>query len=170
VIGTSSRVSVVASTGRAFRAQVVARDPELDLAAVHAELEVPAVLPVAETDAGLGDHVFAIRAQLTGPRAAEGLVVEQRALGADFLLATSVQVERGNSGGPLVNDRGEVVGIMIRSSSERPGTAATLSFAVKSSSARKALAMLPEARAPGPRDRAGAIERARRASCMVLAR
>jgi serine protease Do len=118
----------------------------------------------------IGDRVFTIRGVAGGQEVAEGTVVEQRALGSEFLLGISARVERGNSGGPLVDDRGQVVGVMTRRRSDPAGAAAKLSFAVKSSSARRAFEMLPAATAAAKRDRPAAIDLARRASCMIIVR
>lgn len=56
----------------------------------------------------------------------------------EFLQGTSAQVERGSSGGPLVNEHGAVVGVMTMRRDTSSGEAARLSFAVKASSTRKA--------------------------------
>jgi S1-C subfamily serine protease len=114
--------------------------------------------------------VFALRATTSGPQLADGFIVESRALGREFLLGTSALVERGSSGGPLVNEHGEVVGVMTKRRDAPSGEATRLSFAVKTSSARPVFGVLPPRRNPAPLDRLDAIRRARRASCLIIAR
>ena len=171
VVKNARRISVIDSVGHRSRAKILEQDERLDLAMMEArDFDAPAVLPVADNDAVLGDHVVAIRVLLSGPQVTEGSIVEQHALGMEFLLGTSAQVERGSSGGPLVNEHGEVVGVMTKRRDAPSGEAAKLSFAVKSSSARKAFRRLPIERNATPIDRRDAIDRAQRASCMIFAR
>lgn len=171
VVENAHRIYVVDSTGHSFRAEILAQDERLDLAAMQPhDVAPPAILPIAVNDAALGDRVFSIGVLTSGQRMAEGSIVEQHALGLEFLQATSAQVERGNSGGPLVNDNGEVVGIMTKRRDDSSGKAQRLSFAVKSSSAREAFGVLPIANDPAPLDRLAAIERAHRASCLIVIR
>jgi S1-C subfamily serine protease len=151
VVGHADRVFAVDATGRRFWAQILARDERLDLATMQAQgIEAPAILSIASRDAALGERVFAIGALASGPRTSEGAIVEQHALGAEYLLGTSAEVVRGNSGGPLIDETGVVVGIMTRRRNDDSGRAGKLAFAVKASSARAAFAALPAAAAPLP--------------------
>ena len=175
VVNRSHRIHVIDSTGRKSRTEIIARDERLDLAMLQTYVLVaPDVLPIAIDDAVLGDHVVAIRALIADRRLIEevmaGVIVEPRALGMEFLLGTSAAAEHGSSGGPLVNENGEIVGGMTKRRDAPSGEATRLSFAVKTSSTRKAFGMLPAGTNPPPLDRAGAIQRARRASCLVIAR
>lgn len=169
VIKGAHHINVFDSTGRRLRAEILDRDVSLDLALMQTHgPSMPEVLPIAVNDAVPGDHVFAIRALPAGPQLAEGSIVEERALGMEFLQGTSAPVERGGSGGPLVNERGEVVGVMTRRRDAPSGPATQLSFAVRISSARTVFGTLPTGSHPAPLDRRGAIERTRRASCLLV--
>jgi serine protease Do len=169
VVKNAHHINVFDSTGGRLRAEILERDVRLDLALMQTHgPSVPEVLPIAVNDAVPGDHVFAIRARTSGPQLVEGSIVEQHALGMEFLLGTSAQVERGSSGGPLVNEHGEVVGVMTKRREAPSGQATRLSFAVTMSSARAVFGTLPAGSHPAPLDRRGAIERARRASCLII--
>jgi S1-C subfamily serine protease len=171
LVRNAHRIFVIDSMGRSSRVEVVERDERLDLAAIQTYAAVaPWVLPVAIRDPAVGDRVFAIRALKQGRELIEGSIVLQRALGQDYLVGASLIVERGESGGPLVNDRGEVVGVMVKRRNDPTGAPERLSFAVKASDARRMLGALPLEADPPPGDRVGAIDRARRASCFLLAR
>src|SRR5262245_4897166 len=133
LVRNAHRIFVIDSKGRSSRVDVVERDERLDLATLQTRpgmaAPVPGVLPVAVQDPAIGDRVFAIRALKYGQELVEGSIVSSRALGQDFLVGTSLIVEIGESGGPLVNDRGEVVGVMVKRRNEPSGGPARLSFA-----------------------------------------
>ncbi|HWN14800.1 MAG TPA: trypsin-like peptidase domain-containing protein [Candidatus Dormibacteraeota bacterium] len=102
-------VTVVLADGRACGARLVARDPRRDLAALVVDATG---LPAAEIgDSGalrVGELVLAVGNPLGLVRAlSAGLVhaVGPRAIHADLRLAP------GNSGGPLADARGRVVGL-----------------------------------------------------------
>ena len=107
------RVSLV--DGDEMQAKVVDDDKELDLAM----LKVDATLPVAATpsdflDAQVGDDVYAVGC----PRkmnfsVARGMVsFVGRKVDGHYYVQASLPTNDGNSGGPVVNDRGEVIGVM----------------------------------------------------------
>lgn len=104
-----SDVAVVLWDGRARPARLVARDPERDLAALVVEA---GGLPAAEIGASaalrVGEVVLAVGNPFGLARAlSAGLVhaVDGRVIRADLRLAP------GNSGGPLADARGRVVGL-----------------------------------------------------------
>lgn len=102
-------VTVVLADGRSWSARLVARDPQRDLAALVVDASG---LPAARIgDSGalrVGELVLAVGNPLGLVRAlSAGLVhaVGPRAIHADLRLAP------GNSGGPLADARGHVVGL-----------------------------------------------------------
>lgn len=101
--------------GRVFRAQVIARDDERDLAALA--LEGAAGLPViAPADMGQlvpGQWVLAVGHPWGVRHAVSGGVVigrQRDERGLDWVLV-DVQLRPGNSGGPLVDSAGRLVGV-----------------------------------------------------------
>jgi serine protease Do len=112
-----SRVQVVVHDGRIFDAEVVKRGRELDLALLRIE-EAPGDLPAAPVgDSGalrVGQLVYAIG----HPWGRLGAVTAGIVSGLDVVrggkaryVQSDVALAPGNSGGPLLNARGEVVGI-----------------------------------------------------------
>ena len=122
VVEGAQRITVALSDGRDFPAEIVGRDPVTDLAVIRIEAEglVPARL--GESAAlEVGSDVVAIGHALDldgGPTVSKGVVSAlDRTLQADRqttmagLIQTDAAINPGNSGGPLVNSRGEVIGI-----------------------------------------------------------
>jgi S1-C subfamily serine protease len=85
----------------------------------------------------------------------------------------TVPVQGGNSGGALLNQRGEVVGVITTTAAQRAFVAATgrppqnVNWAVKSEYALLLLDELPAPSAAATRE--GAIDRALGATCLVEA-
>jgi len=96
--------------GRRLRARVVRRAPALDLAALQVEGDLgEGRITVGDSDTlRVGDLVVAVGNPM-GERNAPSLGIVASA--ADDVLRLSITLRPGNSGGALVNARGEVVGI-----------------------------------------------------------
>ncbi len=101
-------------------ARIVARDEELDLAMLQAYVDPPvAVAPLApRSDLRMGDAVFALGSP-AGPKLAaslsRGILSSDgpRRFGDLRLLQHDAAINPGSSGGPLLNARGEVVGVNV---------------------------------------------------------
>lgn len=120
VIGDSTEVSVRLSNERTVKAKVVGTDPRTDLAVikikVKEELPKPAKLGDSEK-LKIGEWVVAAGASFgldntitAGIVSAKGRALSGGSQYEDFI-QTDAAINPGNSGGPLVNLRGEVVGI-----------------------------------------------------------
>lgn len=118
VIHDASGVRVRLADEREFDAEVVGRDPKLDLALLR--LKGASGLPVAPLGTSeqlrVGEHVLAVGNPFgLGHTVTLGIVsAKARAIGAgpyDDFIQTDASINPGNSGGPLFNWRGEVVGI-----------------------------------------------------------
>jgi S1-C subfamily serine protease len=114
VIAGLDQIVVSFSDGASFDATVVESDPKLDLALLRIATDrVPAVEPAAVTSVKLGDDVFAFGA----PRKmafslSRGMVsYVGRAFDGVYYLQTDLAMNGGSSGGPVLNDRGQVVAL-----------------------------------------------------------
>lgn len=126
-------------TGNVYASRVIGRDPILDLAllALPKELEHLAEAPLAE--ATVGEIVFAIGFPFGVRNVSYGIITSKELVGAMFLLSQA-PLNSGNSGGPLLNVKQEVVGI---NTAYRP-QANLYSFSIPSAYVRKILPQLVE--------------------------
>ncbi len=120
VIDDAEQVQVLID-GREFEAEVKGTDPATDLALLKIDaLDLP-VLPLGDSDAlRVGDWVMAIGSPqaLTNSVTVGVVSAKQRRINIseatnsfENFIQTDAAINFGNSGGPLVNLRGEVVGI-----------------------------------------------------------
>ncbi len=123
VVEDATLVAVVMSDGRRLEVEVVGRDPLTDLAVLKLDLdEVPelVVTPLGDTEAlRIGEWVIAIGNPLglegsvtVGVVSAKGRTLRVTdSVTLEDLVQTDAVINPGNSGGPLLNLRGEVIGI-----------------------------------------------------------
>ena len=112
------RAKVMLADGRTFDAELVARDVDKDLAALSIDADGLAALPLGDSESLMpGQFVIA----MGHPRginnvATAGIVMGEGARhlkvsNAQSLLAVNLSLRPGNSGGPLVDTEGRLVGI-----------------------------------------------------------
>jgi serine protease Do len=149
VIDGAERITVKLTDGRTFRAQVVGSDPETDIAVikVDAETSLPHAALGNSDDLRVGEWVCAIGNPLAYEHTVTVGVVSfiGRKLfdtSLDNYIQTDAAINFGNSGGPLINMRGEVVGINSAISRQ----ASSIGFAVPINQAR---AILPQLKSIG---------------------
>ena len=117
VVEGAETVQVKLSDGRELTAKVVGRDPKTDLALLKVEatglpvigLGDSAALQVGEPVMAIGNPFGLEQTVTTGIVSATG-----RVIGAgpyDDFIQTDTSINPGNSGGPLINARGQVIGI-----------------------------------------------------------
>ena len=140
-------LTVILTTGEALSAYLVASDEQQDLALLYVENgDMPAVNWGDSEQVRPGEWVVAIGSALGDfPNSVTVGVVSgvNRALELDDmviegLIQTDAAINKGNSGGPLVNLEGEVIGIntFIIRESQRSGVAEGIGFAIPSTLAR----------------------------------
>jgi S1-C subfamily serine protease len=136
-------------------AQIIGRDPGNDLAVIRVD-DPSGLVPVQFSAAGsttVGEDVVAIGFALDldgGPSVTRGIVsgldrtLETNDGALNDLIQTDAAISSGNSGGPLVNSAGEVVGINTAVARSGPEIAATnIGFAI---SADEALPVIEQLR------------------------
>jgi serine protease Do len=120
VIEDGQKITVVLHDGREFEAKVVGSDSLSDVAVLKIQATDLEALPVGDsTTQEVGDWVLVIGNPLglrvtatTGIISATGVFLERgNGLFTEELIQTDAAVNPGNSGGPLLNLSGEVIGI-----------------------------------------------------------
>lgn len=118
VVEGAETVTVKLSDGRSFDATVIGSDPMTDIALLKIETDVdlPAVRFGQSGDMRVGDEVVAVGNPFgLGGTVTTGIVsATSRNINSgpyDDFIQTDAAINRGNSGGPLFNNAGEVVGV-----------------------------------------------------------
>ncbi len=132
VVQGSTSVIVRLSSGQAVNGRVEADSPEFDLAVVRVDAAPPdhRVLPLGTVSSVRpGQEVIAIGLALGvfQNSVTRGIISAVRRTDRTVLLQTDAAINPGNSGGPLLNRRGEVIGI---NTMKAAGNAEALGFAV----------------------------------------
>lgn len=110
VVGDSPTVDVVLSSGkRTIPGRVTKIDAKCDVAEVEVStpgvpLAITATLPQSE------DVVYAVGSPIGGPVLSRGIVQNV----SSFEITTTVPVDFGSSGGPLINDENQVIGLVVQ--------------------------------------------------------
>jgi serine protease Do len=119
VVEGSNRIIVGLQSGEKFRGTVVGIDEETDVAVIKidATRDLPAVILGDSNAAQVGDWVLAIGSPFGLDQTVTAGIISKKERETPFFtsfqrfLQTDAAINRGNSGGPLVNMRGEVIGI-----------------------------------------------------------
>ena len=127
---SDTSIEVKTSDGKTFKATVLGKDKELDIAVIKIDAHHLPFAKLGDSDAmRIGEWVVAIGNPLgLEHTVTQGIVsAKGRKLmgGLESFLQTDAAINRGNSGGPLLNLRGEVIGIntMIRADGQNIGFA-----------------------------------------------
>ena len=142
VVGKASSIEVKLADGRRLKGEVVGTDPQTDLAVVKIDAGGLPTAALGDSEAlQQGDWVVALGSPFgleqtitAGIVSATGRRITSSPY--DAFIQTDASINPGNSGGPLVNLRGEVVGINTLIFS-RTGGNEGIGFAIPSNLARK---------------------------------
>lgn len=151
VIENGDEIEVTLTDGRTFSTTLIGRDPVTDLAVLQiqsADENFPYVSFGDSDAARVGDWVFAIGNPfgLGGSLTAGVISARGRDIGFgryDDFIQTDVAINTGNSGGPLFNLNGDVVGVNTAIYSPT-GTSVGISFSVPSAIAERVVGQLIE--------------------------
>ena len=120
VVDGKQQVRLINHRGDELSASVIASDPDHDVAFLRVTdpHNLPPALPLSARSAGLGASVFTIgfpRIDIMGksPKLSRGIISSVNGLRDNpSRYQISVPIQQGTSGGPLLNMRGEVVGMI----------------------------------------------------------
>jgi len=150
VIADADEVSIKFSNGESLDAEIVGRDAKTDLALLKVDPKnpLPAVSFGDSDKSRVGDWVIAIGNPfgLGGTVTAGIISARNRNINAgpyDDFIQTDAPINRGNSGGPLFNMGGEVVGVNSAIYSPTGGSVG-IGFAIPSALAKQVISQLRE--------------------------
>ena len=153
VIENATKLKVKLNDGRTFDAKLIGTDPTTDVALIKIDEKNLPTIPFGNSDnLRLGEWVLAIGSPFDLQSTITAGIVSAKArqlgvipneLRVESFIQTDAAVNPGNSGGALVNTRGELVGIntVIKSST---GSYIGYSFAVPETIVRKVVVDLKE--------------------------
>jgi serine protease Do len=147
VIDGADRITVKLTDGRSLRADVVGSDPDTDIALIKiaSDKKFPHAVMGDSTDLRVGEWVCAIGNPLAYEHTVTVGVVSFLGrklfdMSLDNYIQTDAAINFGNSGGPLINARGEVIGINSAISRQ----ASSIGFAIPINQAKLILPQLKE--------------------------
>ena len=148
VVAGADEIYVVLQDGTRLKATLRGRDPKTDLAVLQVKPEKPLPYVVfGDSDkAEVGDWVLAIGNPFgLGGSVTMGIIsARNRDINAgpyDDFIQTDAPINKGNSGGPLFNMKGEVIGVNSAILSPSGGSVG-IGFSIPSNLARKVVAQL----------------------------
>jgi serine protease Do len=145
VVANVDEIVVQLNDGREFPARIIGVDDVTDIAVIKIEATGVKPLPLGDSDGvSVGQHVFAIgnpfglqESVTRGIISATGRVTDENRV---EYFQTEAVINPGNSGGPLVNIRGEIIGINTAIGNySGSGTWQGVGFAIPSNTVRHAL-------------------------------
>lgn len=153
VVDRASQIFVSLYNGRAYEAKLIGADPSTDLAVIKIEEQnLPEAQLADSDDVRVGDWVLAVGNPFNLASTVTAGIVSAKARNINILsdnsaiesfIQTDAAVNPGNSGGALVNLKGELVGINTAIATPT-GTYAGYSFAVPSNIVKKVASDLIE--------------------------
>lgn len=148
VIGDSQRIEVTLANGAAYRATVVGQDPPNDIAVIKIDAPAEDLIPITLGDSTqllVGQKVLAVgnpfgleRTLTVGVLSSLNRMLRSPETGR--MIKSVIQIDaalnRGNSGGPLLDSRGQLIG-MNTAILSRSGENAGIGFAVPANTIRR---------------------------------
>src|SRR6202789_211148 len=150
VVGDANDIVVILTDGRKLKAKVIGKDPRVDVAVLKCGAEKPLkTVKVGDSDkVRVGDGVMAVGNPFgLGETVTAGILsARNRNIDSgpyDDFLQTDASINKGNSGGPLFNLQGEVIGINTAILSPSGGSIG-IGFATPSATVVPVIAQLRE--------------------------
>lgn len=120
VVAGAGKIALYCGAGKTASARIDSIDAGNDIAVLHSDMGAAAYLILAPDDsAQTGDHVFTMgfpTPDILGvaPKYTDGVISSLSGFGdTKNLMQVTVPIQPGNSGGPLVDSQGRVVGVIV---------------------------------------------------------
>ena len=157
VIDGMQDILLLLNDGRQLKATVLASDPETDVAVLKVDAEGLTPLPIGDSDAvNVGEFVMAVGnpyglhetvslGNISAKGRADGSTDTDGA--SQEFLQTDAMINRGHSGGPLVNVRGELIGLNRAIFTDRPNEGwQGIAFAIPANTVKKSIERILKAK------------------------
>ena len=185
-VGKTENVEVTYNQ-KQYTAKVILKDESIDAAVIKIDGNDLPYLPITSSaDARTGDTVFTmgypqVSLQGTEPKFTEGSISSLSGIADNpHYFQISVPVQPGNSGGPLVNKKGEVIGLIVAKLNDVTSLLTSgsvpqnVNYALKSSFVLSFIDSVPDLSqkikiAGTAKDRSVAIERAKKSVVLIIA-
>jgi hypothetical protein len=139
VVGNAKECDIILSNNIKLKGKIIRNIPDFDLALVQVEGIEAIPLPLGKSlEAEPGDEVFTIgtpSASQLGQSVSKGIISGKRVIDEKSFIQTDANVNPGNSGGPLINKKGEIIGVVnmkiIRQGTEGIGFAIPVDVALE---------------------------------------
>ena len=122
VVGNYEKVTVKLYDGKTIRGNVIKKDSKKDLALISVDEKIE-TLKVSTDKLRIGQEVYAIGAPKDMPYTmTKGIISAlERKIGQNTYVQIDASVNSGNSGGPLVDENGNVIGVITLKASDAEG-------------------------------------------------
>ena len=119
VVSKTDTVQVVLNNGLEIKAKVLKKNKVRDVALVKADLKIPKALAIDKNEPAIAENVMAIGSPLdeslksTVTKGIVSTIKIFEEINAQKYIQADVAISPGNSGGPLINEKGNVIGIAV---------------------------------------------------------
>jgi S1-C subfamily serine protease len=141
VVGGARFVTVKLVTGRELIGEVYRKDNRLDVALVKVEEENMIPLPIRSVSANIGDEVYVLGTPLKeefDTTLSKGIISGFREEDGRKTIQSDVNILPGNSGGPLLDENGNVIGLTV-SGMSKAGISMGINFFIPINDAMRTL-------------------------------
>ena len=155
VVGGCRKVSINAD-GQDYEATIIASDPKNDLAIIKSNIRPKAFFKISNDDVRLLDDVIIAGYPLgksvsSAIKTSKGSVTALAGYGDNFSnFQTDAALNQGNSGGPIINRTGSVVGVAVANFGKKAGVE-SFNFGIKSSTLKTFISSNDVRITPGPK-------------------
>jgi hypothetical protein len=116
VVGDKDSVDITFSNGVSKMAKVLRKDPILNVVLLKADtLGNASIRPVSSKDYNVGEDVFAVGAPVDrtlSQSLTSGVISSEHFVNGVNYLQTDVKISKGDNGSPLINRKGQLIGIV----------------------------------------------------------
>ncbi|MBV1775275.1 S1C family serine protease [Burkholderiaceae bacterium DAT-1] len=114
VVGGARYVKIKLADGRSIVGEVQRMNSQRDIALIKAEYSAEHTLSLSKAKGTVGSAVYAVGSPLSQELAGtvtQGVLSAYRTIEGTTYIQSDVSIKPGNSGGPLVNNEGQVIGV-----------------------------------------------------------